>query len=378
MLETLKLGAQAFLLLAIALIADLWAVSGTVSGALALLAGLLAGLLIVLIWLVGYSCRHDRQRLAELFGGSVWLLLVLVTAFVFLQGCIIILVAIRVFQAGITNARVIVELGLGALVAFVSADAIGKSVGTIAQKLITGALGIVVTPDGQPALWNFVHTIAAKLGAVPPKQIIVGLDPTFYATAADIELVGPIKPGDATATVPAWAKAANNRISGETMYLSLPLMRVLSKPELATVIGHELGHFKGLDTVYTLEFVPVYRGVIHALNVTSALSGESLYGRVITSPASTILRFYLSEFVKAERQISRDRELEADKAGVSASSPEALVGALVKVAAYTPIWPQLCRHAATIVKEGKIYSNMSMAFCRPCHSRTGQSRPERA
>jgi hypothetical protein len=38
------------------------------------------------------------------------------------------------------------------------------------------------------------------------------------------------------------------------------------------------------------------------------------------------------------------------------------VAALVKVAAFAPIWPQLCNHAVTIVKEGKMYTNMSTAF----------------
>ncbi|MGH7485112.1 MAG: hypothetical protein ACREMY_05825, partial [bacterium] len=86
MLETLKLGTQAFLFLAITLIADIAILSGTLSGSLAFLACILAAIVIVLIWLNGYSCRHDQQRLAEVFGGSVWLLLALVAAFVFLQG----------------------------------------------------------------------------------------------------------------------------------------------------------------------------------------------------------------------------------------------------------------------------------------------------
>ena len=128
------------------------------------------------------------------------------------------------------------------------------------------------------------------------------------------------------------------------------------------MIGHELGHFKGLDTAYTLEFVPVYRGVMHALRVTSSVSGESFYGRMITSLATTILKFYLSECIKTEREISGERELEADKVGARASRPDALVAELVKVAAFAAIWTQLSNHAVSIVKEGKMYSNMSTAF----------------
>ncbi len=153
-----------------------------------------------------------------------------------------------------------------------------------------------------------------------------------------------------------------DHLSGQTMYLSLPLLRLLSKGELSAVIGHELEHFKGQDTAYTLEFVPVYRGVIHALDVTYSASEESLWGRLITSPATTILRFYLSEFTNAEREIGRERELEADKSGVIASGPEELAGALVKVGAFAPIWPQLCNHAAKLLKERRMLTNMSLAF----------------
>ena len=325
MLDTIKLGVQAFLFLAVALIIDFWALSGTFSGALALLAGILAALIVAIIWMVGYSCRHDQQRLADVFGGSVSLLLVLITAFVFVQGCILFLVAFRAYQAGVRNLRVEFEFVVAGIIAFVSAAAIGKSVRTIAQKLTQGTIGTVVTPETQPALWAFVRAIAETIGAVPPKQIILGLEPTFYATAADIMLVGA-KRAAAEQTEPSNQTMIEHlQISGETMFLSLPLMRLLSKGQLSAVIGHELGHFKGLDTAYTLEFVPVYRGVMHALSVTSSVSGESFYGRMITSPATTILKFYLSEFTKTEREISRERELEADKVGARASSPDALV-----------------------------------------------------
>src|SRR5262245_50350756 len=121
MLETIKLGAQAFLFLAAALIVDMWALSGTFSGAIAFLAIVLAALIVLLIWIIGFSCRGDRARLADLFGGSVWVLLVLVTIFVFLQGCVLLLMAGRAYEAGVRNLRVEFELVLAGFVAFASA-----------------------------------------------------------------------------------------------------------------------------------------------------------------------------------------------------------------------------------------------------------------
>src|SRR5262249_26493211 len=145
-----------------------------------------------------------------------------VAAFVFLQGCLLILVGFRAFQAGVTNPRLGLALFACVFVVFSSAIAIASSVRTMAQKLTSRALGIAISREAQPALWEFVHDIAVKLRANPPAQIILGLEPTFYATAADIELIGvePPQPN---------RRLKVHFMSGETLFVSLSLMRILSK-----------------------------------------------------------------------------------------------------------------------------------------------------
>jgi Zn-dependent protease with chaperone function len=102
--------------------------------------------------------------------------------------------------------------------------------------------------DAQPQLWSFVREIASHLGATPPSNIVIGLAPNFYVTSADVTVY------------PERRKQLN-----ETLYLSLPLMRILSRQELTAVIGHELGHFKGDDTKFSLKFYPIYAGTTQAL-----------------------------------------------------------------------------------------------------------------
>src|SRR4051812_2279959 len=116
MLETLKLGAKAFLFLALALIIDFSVLAGTISGPIIVLVAVLAAVMILLIWLVGYSCRHDRQRLVDIFGGSVKLLLVLVAVFVFIQGCILVLIGIAVLRPNGGALRVELVIGTCAFV----------------------------------------------------------------------------------------------------------------------------------------------------------------------------------------------------------------------------------------------------------------------
>lgn len=60
--------------------------------------------------------------------------------------------------------------------------------------------------------------------------LVVGLTPTFFVTEADVHCIG-------------------GTVTGRTMYLSVPLCRILTVEELSAVIAHELGHFRGEDTV---------------------------------------------------------------------------------------------------------------------------------
>ena len=95
-------------------------------------------------------------------------------------------------------------------------------------------------------------------------------------------------------------------------------MRLFSQEEFGAVIGHELGHFKGEDVKYTVKFAPVYR----ALSV--AVNNASEQGQLMAIPALSVLSFILERFAKSEREVSRQREFEADKVGAYATSNTAL------------------------------------------------------
>lgn len=225
------------------------------------------------------------------------------------------------------------------------------------KRVETEVVGIALFPKDQSVLWQFIERIAKRLKATPPKNVVVGLEPTFYVTSADVK----VQP-----------KGFVHR--GETLYLSLPLMRILSLPELAAVIGHELGHFRGEDTKFSMEFYPVYAGSARALQ--SLQSGDdSIATKAALFPAMAILALFFDRFALAESAIGRTRELEADKAGASVASPMAIALSLLKIGAYAPLWEKLQDDLFSAAQDGKPLTNASKQFVQEAVNATAKVKP---
>ena len=187
------------------------------------------------------------------------------------------------------------------------------------------AFGGRILPKEAPELWRCVTETAARLGALPPDEIVAGLDVNFFVTQA--EVVTP-----------------NGPCRGRTLFCSLPLARILTVAEFTAIVGHELGHFRGEDTAMSQQFYPIYRGTTAAIDGLAA-SGGGARGLALL-PAAAILGFFLDRFASAERHHSRARELLADRAGVEATSVRAMAAALVKTHAYADLWPAVFEQLA--------------------------------
>jgi len=129
-------------------------------------------------------------------------------------------------------------------------------------------------------------------------------------------------------------------------------------PEFAAVIGHELGHFRGEDTAFSLKFAPVYAGLAEALADTKFDKREKIHHGLAKLPARALLSFMMDIFAINERAISRERELLADQAGTEASSAKALVMALTKTSLYAGLWDILQRENVDRLNRGKATRNL--------------------
>ncbi len=175
--------------------------------------------------------------------------------------------------------------------------------------------GLVVTPEQGPVLWSRVADLAGDLGALPPDHIVVSLTESFYVTSSEANVL--------PAQIP---------LRGRTLHLPLLHLGLLNRDEVGAVIAHELAHFAGEDTDYSLRFLPIYDGVnrsLEALLETMAAS-DFIQGRLMR-PSFMFGMFFMQRFDHAVNHWSRERELLADARGARLVGNAVAASALLRV-----------------------------------------------
>src|SRR6266849_644425 len=227
-----------------------------------------------LIALAGRLARRRRRLLLALFRPGLHLTMLTLSVLTCLHaglGIAAIYYGESVFWNQL-HVRLMGALAIGAVVGIVS---MLRAQWSAVQKATTTALGKSLTPADQPKLWQFVKSLAKEIGTVAPDSIVVGLDPNFYVTEADVICL-------------------DGKLRGRTMYVSLPLCRILSLDEFKAVLGHELAHYRGLDTQFSQGFYPIYRGTGQALaHLSSAPKGAA---SLAVLPAIHTLSYFLDAF----------------------------------------------------------------------------------
>lgn len=167
--------------------------------------------------------------------------------------------------------------------------------------------GRLIAESDAPELWARVREIALNAGTTPPDRIVAGIDDNFFVTEGSVVV-------------------DEARYVGRTLYVSLSLLRVLSRAEAEAVLAHEMAHFSGGDTARSRRLTP---GLARASNLLHAMQDQ-----VFGLPAFQVLGGFYDAFLLAMAKHNRDRELRADAVAAQVVSPDAMAGALVKVGAY--------------------------------------------
>lgn len=311
----------------------------------ALLVGVLSLLMVALISLGGKIAAKNRTALLTLFVPGLYITMGTTCLIVIINAALLFGTIWYVESILIERVHIGIMLGLAMGAIFSVLAMIGSSFRAL-KKATSFSLGKALFEKDAPELWEFVKNLATKVGAQPPKNIVVGLDPNFYVTEANVLCLDGV-------------------LTGRTLYLSLPLSRILAREELTAVVGHEFGHFIGYDTKFSSRFYPVYRGATGALFSLGfgAKSKKRNIGVFLASlPAIQILGYFLDTFSTIEREISRQREIEADKVGAALGGKKNLAVALVKIHAFTPNWAGMNDLIIKQLSEGLSVGNMSALF----------------
>jgi len=298
------------------------------AGALSLLITLVG---IALITRMGREALQSRQALLQQFNRGRRLLPVLMVGM-----AITLLVSIAsalLFEAmrmGLSPGKlsrgemklVLASLLCGLLVLWIGARMVWDVLRTALRALGDGEpieiMGQAASREQAPALWQFVEGVAQRAGAQLPDTIVVGLNESFFVTEHAVVLTNGTP-------VPA----------GRTLYLPLPYMAFMQREQVASVVGHELGHFLGEDTEYSLRFTPIYASAVRHLGATSGEEGS--WRELLTRPATLFGEFFLESFDRAVNHWSRLRELAADAVGAQVAGAQASAQALLRVSALAPV-----------------------------------------
>lgn len=287
--------------------------------------------LLLLTPLAAEKCKRDRRLLLRVFHPGLKLCGVTVALSMLLQGALVILI---LWNLGITGGVVFRKMFLPA----VAATAMGvytvcRSALRPVRPATISVAGFAVTAEQEPTLWAFARQVAKDAGSEAPDHIVLGTDPQFFVTEA------------ATATL-------NRTCHGRTVFLSAPLCRLITPEELRAILAHEFAHFSGEDTLYSQLFSPIYRGAIQSLEDLSRASPDNYWRHVLHKPGQYMLWFFLHFFARAEKAISRERELRADRCAAALTSPETFASALLKVVVLSHIWEFMDRYVLQHLARG--------------------------
>lgn len=190
--------------------------------------------------------------------------------------------------------------------------------------------GEELTERDAPHVWQRVRQMAEFLKTEPPDLIVVGVAASFYVTENPMRLEGRIE-------------------TGRKLYMSLPMLKMMTVEEADCVLGHELAHFSGDDTFWSRRVAPLIRKFDAYLDAL-----DDGLGVVVGGFLGTFWKLYQLSLGK----VSRDREFRADQIGASVSSPAAMVRALVKITSYCEY---RARTEQSVIDAGKVDKELRLA-----------------
>jgi len=319
---------------------------------------ILAFLIPTSILVCSVICGLDRKLISLIFPTLVNFIIYGLAIFFFITG-ILTAITIAFFFNEILGLRLtFILIGLVFIVGFFAAiGPITKGIKHFLKKDYIPIIGARLNKKDHKEIFDKIFNICKKIKASPPNNIIVGLTTDFFAVSEKLKVFNGID---------------EKIIKGNTIYISLPFLRALTINEFATLIGHEVGHFVGEDTLYSIKFAPIYRRLNNQFNSLEKNKEKEFLDYIGIYP----IIFLYNEFTRKEEKISKIQEFKADQFGSSAADGKSLACALAKLYIYDLVWERTKHNHREIVRE-KIKSrikNLSKNFIKLSRNTLNKSR----
>lgn len=150
----------------------------------------IVGLALFILILAGrILAGTDRRRMSLVFGSLVRVVMLLLAISVLAQGALFVysIYTIEAMAIQRVHGGVLLAVGFGALAA---CWVLLKSSLALLKREPMFIRGIALDRQRHHGLFAFVESIAIKLNAIMPDNIIAGLEPNFFVTASDVKLIG--------------------------------------------------------------------------------------------------------------------------------------------------------------------------------------------
>lgn len=170
--------------------------------------------------------------------------------------------------------------------------------------------GVCIRRDEQPRFWAWLDDLSQKVGAPKVDRVFVTDDFNAFAT-----------------------ERRRSRFSYERIVgIGVPFLELMSEPEVAGVMAHELGHLRHQDT----------RGRwVYRTAATWDELGRRMLSREEGGPMVAFAHWYTWRFLLLARVLGRAQELRADAEAAKACGVDAFATGEVKVSALGKAWRHL-------------------------------------
>lgn len=200
--------------------------------------------------------------------------------------------------------------------------------------------------DGSSPIFLMVKEVAEKLNTSAPAHILVSFSPELYVHQANSILIDGTK------------------IRGRTLTFGYPFIKYLKPQEAKAIIAHELAHFTGRDTFFSLYAFPTYKSfqvlILNLAELFRERGGESgtNWMAIPNFLSLLILSSFYGRFAKLIAKVDRVREARADIIGAICYGTNAFRNGLNLISKLEPVfqtasqrdfWELITEHKKTFI-----------------------------